>query len=75
VSNRTGDDPFSTFAAELSHNLPLITRLLAAHPAAGRCTGCRSATGRPPIMAPCSIRTAALLALRIRADVEQQGAS
>jgi hypothetical protein len=68
------DDPFSTFAEELSRNLPLITRLLAEHPAEGPCTGCRlpGPTGAP--QAPCAVRTVALLALQIRVLQETEAA-
>ena len=71
MSNRTADDPFTTFAAELSRNLPLITRLLVEHPAEGRCHGCRlpGSQGVPP--APCGVHNVAALALTIRAARER----
>ncbi len=61
------DDPFTTFAAELSHNLPLIRRLLAEHPASGPCTGCRLPGPQGAPAAPCGVRQVAALALKIRA--------
>jgi hypothetical protein len=72
VPNRTApEDPFSTFAAEMSTNLSLITRLLAEHPAEGeRCPGCPVPPGRPPITTPCSVRSLAIMALKIRAERE-----
>ena len=62
----TAGDPFSTFAAELSHNLPLITVLLAEHPAEGNCTACRVPSSQVPIPAPCGVRNVAAMALSIR---------
>ena len=68
MSNRTGDDPFSTFAAELSHNLPLIERLLAEHPPDSPCRGCVLPGPQAAPQGPCGPRSVALLALRIRAE-------
>ena len=67
MSEPTADDPFSMFAAELSHNLPLITRLLAEHPGEGFCTGCRLPSPQRAVQAPCGVRNVAVLALRLRA--------
>ena len=67
MDDRTAHDPFSRFAAELSHNLPLITRLLAEHPAHGPCTGCRLPGPQGTPAAPCGVRNVATLALSIRA--------
>ncbi len=60
-------DPFTSFAAELSTNLPLITRLLAEYPAHGPCTGCRLPGPQGAPAAPCGVRNVATLALSIRA--------
>ncbi len=60
-------DPFTSFAAELSTNLPLIIRLLAEHPAEGPCTGCRLPGPQGAPAAPCGVRNVATLALSIRA--------
>ncbi|HEX5812277.1 MAG TPA: hypothetical protein VFY38_09265 [Pseudonocardia sp.] len=46
MDDRTAHDPFSRFAAELSHNLPLITRLLAEHPRTARAPGVDSLVRR-----------------------------
>lgn len=70
MPDRTSHDPFSDFAAELSRDLPLITRLLAEHPADGPCTGCRLPGAGPAIVAPCGVRNVATLALSIRAAAE-----
>ena len=70
MSNRTDDHPFSMFAAELSHNLPLIMTLLREHPATGDCTGCRLPGAGVAIPAPCGVRAVAALALAIRAAKE-----
>jgi hypothetical protein len=75
MSNPTDDHPFSMFAAELSRNLALVTRLLAEHPATGDCTGCRLPGARVAVKAPCGVHAVAALALAIRAAEEsQQGA-
>jgi len=66
VDRTAADDPFSTFAAELSHNLPLITRLLAEHPPEGLCTGCVLPGAKTAQVAPCGVRNVAALALSIR---------
>ena len=66
------EDPFSTFAAELSRNLPLITRLLAEHPATGLCYGCRLPGSRAVPNAPCGVHNVAVLALSIRAARERR---
>ena len=68
------DDPFTAFAVELGHNLPLVRRLLAEHPATGPCTGCRlpGPTGAPP--APCGVRNVAKLALSLRLRAEADAA-
>ena len=67
----TGDDPFTCFAVELSQDMPLITTLLAQHPAAGVCTGCRVPGAGRLITAPCGVRTVATLALSIRTNSER----
>jgi hypothetical protein len=67
MSNRTGGDPFTRFATQLSRDLPLITTLLAQHPAEGVCTGCRLPGAERGISAPCGVRNVATLALSIRA--------
>ena len=73
MSNRTAaDDPFTTFAAELSRNLPLITRLLAEHPPTGPCTGCRLPGPQGAPTAPCGVRNVAVLALSIRSARERR---
>ena len=72
MPNPSGDHPFSTFAAELSRNLQLVTRLLAEHPATGDCTGCRLPGARVAVKAPCGVRAVAALALAIRASDEAQ---
>ena len=72
MPNATADDPFSTFAAELSRDLQLVTRLLADHPATGDCTGCRLPGAGVAIKAPCGVRAVAALALAIRAAEEAQ---
>jgi hypothetical protein len=67
VSQPTADlDPFTSFAAELSRNLPLITRLLAEHAASGPCHGCRLPGPQGAPAAPCGVRNVAVLALSIR---------
>jgi hypothetical protein len=74
TSHRTADDPFSTFAAELAHNLPLIQKLLAEHPASGPCTGCRLPGPQGAPAAPCGVRNVAVLALSIRSAQEHRDA-
>jgi hypothetical protein len=68
----TDADPFTAFAAELSRNLPLITRLLAEHPASGPCTGCRLPGPQGAPSAPCGVRNVAALALTIRSARERR---
>ena len=64
-----GEDEFLRFAAQLATDTTLITALLDAHPALdGPCPACRVPPGRPPIVAPCPIRSVAALALQLRAD-------
>ena len=70
MPDRIATDQFSAFAAELSTDLTLITRLLAEHPPEGRCTGCRLPSALAAIPAPCGVRNVAALALHIRAAHE-----
>jgi hypothetical protein len=70
MPDRTGDDPFTRFAIELSRDLPLITTLLAQHPAEGPCAGCRLLGAGGRVSAPCGVRSVATLALAIRAAAE-----
>ena len=65
-------DPFTQLAREMATMPELIQTLLVTHPATdGRCPGCPVPHGRPPIVAPCSIRSLALLALSYRGDHER----
>src|SRR5689334_8327463 len=66
-----GDLLFINFATELSNNLGLVSTLLNEHPADGPgCPACASSTGRPPVPAPCGVRSVATLALSIRCHAE-----
>lgn len=69
-ANRNGAEHYLRFAAELSNNLSMVAVLLAEHPAAGDCLGCRVPSSSPPIPAPCGCRSVAVMALRIRAARE-----
>ena len=75
MSDLTGDDPFTRFAVQLSRDLPLITTLLAQHPAEGVCTGCRLPGAKRGMSAPCGVRNVATLALSIRTAAEHRAAT
>ena len=62
----TADDEVTRFATEMATNAELIETLLRAHPSEGICLGCGVRSSRPPIVAPCSTRSLALLAAEIR---------